>query len=411
MTKMLTVVVGAGGTGSYFIPNLLQRTNKNFIDNKIIVMDGDYLEERNLLRQGFFKGVVNNSKSEAMYKMHSRYYNGFFECQTTFLSFADEILNLVESQEMTFDTVLLVSCVDNNLARLRLLLAQQMLKQAYPTMHVLFADSGNEEWFGQTILLDMKSEDKPFIIFTKNEFELVTENILEHHDTIFAHISDWKNNLTRGDHEMSCDDVVESAPQNIATNMMASNVLLYTILNTLETGNVQNVYFDCKTNKTMLKSVSERSTLTQFLTELVEYLKEDSSSVLSERFIARNKESETLFVKQPIRISTGSQQQEQENIVDFDTLFNQVFFKEEQDLLNIGVSETKEQATDLSDELHLELFDEKDNVLSSEQSLDNLSLDFFNLDLDFDKSNNPEKGSNKGTEESLELEFLDLDFG
>lgn len=304
--KRLTIVIGAGGTGSYFIPNIVRQYNNAFIDNKIIVLDGDHLEERNLLRQGFFKNVIDFSKSEAMYKMHGKHTNTFIDCRTQFLNSADELLNIVAEQTIEFQEIVLVSCVDNNLARLRLLLGQQLIKEAYPDKRVLFADSGNEEWFGQTLLSFMDFNDKAFISFKNNEFTLIKENINENtFDTLFAHITDWKNHLTRGDHELSCDDVVESAPQNIATNMMASNVLLFSINKALNKQVISNVYFDCKMNLTKELEKSNREVLETFFEELVEYLlSPEVTTVLSDRFLSLNKDSEVLYTKKRLKINT-----------------------------------------------------------------------------------------------------------
>lgn len=304
--KRLTIVIGAGGTGSYFIPNIIRQYNNTFIDNKIIVLDGDHLEERNLLRQGFFKNVINFSKSEAMYKMHGKHTNTFIECRTQFLNSADELLNIVAEQSIDFQEIVLVSCVDNNMARLRLILGQQLIKEAYPNKRVLFADSGNEEWFGQTMISLLDIEDKPFISFKNNEFSFDEENLKEDSfDTMFAHITDWKNHLTRGDHELSCDDVVESAPQNIATNMMASNVLLFSINKALNKQVISNVYFDCKMNLTKELERSNKCALVTFFKELIEYINSpEVNSVLSERFLTKNKDSETIYIKKPLQINT-----------------------------------------------------------------------------------------------------------
>lgn len=320
--KRLTIIVGAGGTGSYFIPSILRQYDKNFLDNKVIVMDGDFLEEKNLLRQGFFKDVINYSKSEAMYKMHSPYFRGLLECRTQFLNFADDLTNIIHSEVMDYQEVVLVSCVDNNLARLRLFVGQQLIKNLYPEINVLFVDSGNEEWNGQSLVSYLGQDDKPLINFTKNALEIIPENInVEKVDSIFPRIADWQNHLTRGDHEMSCDDNVVSHPQNIATNMMASNTLLFTINNVFERNIVKNIRFDTVKNTTAVIERLEQSEIETFLEQLVEFLKsEEGQEVISPAFTNFNAESETIFVKEPVVLEVVKSQEPPLTVIPFNDI-------------------------------------------------------------------------------------------
>lgn len=392
--KRLTIIVGAGGTGSYFIPNIIRQYNRNFLDNKIIVLDGDFLEERNLLRQGFYKNVINYSKSEAIYKMHSRFTDTFIECKTQFLNYADDLITLIEEQNINFQEILLVSCVDNNLARLRLLLGQQLIKEVYPDKKVLFADSGNEEWFGQTILSYMDSDDLPFITFKNNEFKFIRENLnIEKVDTLFSHISDWKNHLTRGDHELSCDDVVESAPQNIATNMMASNVLLFSINKVFNKNTIKNVYFDCKMNLTKELNKSTKDELVLFFNELIEYLNsEDVSTVLSERFLNFNKNSESIYVKKPIKLETHKEFSK----VKFENLMKEFVSKDDSNVI-------KKEDIKLNKKPNIEENNEND-VSIEDNDTSNTSFD-LNIDGLFDKILNT---SNVETKKK-ENDFSELD--
>lgn len=301
----MTIIVGAGGTGSYLIPNILRQYDEDFINHKVVVLDGDYLEEKNLMRQGFFKDVIHNSKSEAMYKMHSPYFRGLLDFRTQFLNFSDELLNLIHNDVAEYDEVVLISCVDNNLARLRLFVGQQLIKNLYPEMRVLFVDSGNEEWFGQTLVNFLDVDDKPFLTFHQNMLTIQEDNInMDKIDSILPRMEDWRNQLTRGDHEMSCDDNVVSHPQNIATNMMASNLLLYTLNRALDSNVVESIRFDVIRNTTSLVAPISKEDFIVFLNELVEFLKtEEGLEVISPRFVNFNAESESIYVQETLNVN------------------------------------------------------------------------------------------------------------
>lgn len=391
--KRLTLVIGAGGTGSYFIPNLLRQLNTSFIDNKVIVLDGDYLEERNLLRQGFFKDVINNSKSEAMYKMHGRNFFGLFECKTQFLNYADDLLNIIADQEIDYNEILLVSCVDNNMARLRLVLGQQLIKNAYPDKRVIFADSGNEEWFGQTIISVLDFDDKPFLKFKNNKFKVVKSNVDNaKFDTLFGHISDWQTKLTKGDHEISCDIVAEASPQNIATNMMASNVLLFVINRFLNNEVIENIYFDCSQNITQKKNRSNNETLLEFLNSLVEYLNtEEITNVFSERFIEFNKNSKTIYVKPTIKINATTNLIESISFESMKFLLNRHNSTETTSLLDIdlesnetSVKNKPKQESEFDDLFNAPIGDsiaKKEKTAKKETK--KIDDSFFDFDIDF----------------------------
>lgn len=324
--KRLTIVLGAGGTGSYFIPNILEQYNKEFLEHKVIIWDGDILEKRNLLRQGFYPSTVDMFKSEGLFKMHSPYYNGLLEYKNSFLNASDELLTIVDEQEIDFEEILLVSCVDNHLARLRLFVGQQLLKETYPQKKIIFADSGNEEWFGQTIISVLDVEDSPVISFKQNDFKVNSDTISKGKvDTVFCYVDDWRNNLTKGDHEISCDLIVESSPQNIATNMMSASVLQFSINKASKQNIVENISFNCKKNLSQKLTRSTSEKVEVFLQELVEYLNsEEIKTIFSDRFIEFNKDSESIYIKQAFDLTKTGVVANPPEEIDFETMLSNI---------------------------------------------------------------------------------------
>ena len=70
------VVVGAGGTGGYFIPQLVRQRaiiNKNRqVKHTLTVYDKDDIEEKNLTRQNFIQADIGKNKAEVMASRYGR---------------------------------------------------------------------------------------------------------------------------------------------------------------------------------------------------------------------------------------------------------------------------------------------------------------------------------------------------
>lgn len=235
----VTLIVGAGGTGSYFIEDIVHYYNALKDRRHIIVVDGDVVEQKNLLRQGFLKMDLDKGKADTLVNRYKKIVREglTIESRNQFINTVDDVVHMVNGLDITRMTM--VSCVDNNMARLRMTLAQYALHDKLK-VKVEFVDSGNAEWHGQTITTVLEKNGETYLgglystAFTGGRVgvreyevrELDPKHIVA---SIFTTDRGWKDNLTKGDHEMSCDDVVESNPQNIGTNMMASKCLLMTL--------------------------------------------------------------------------------------------------------------------------------------------------------------------------------------
>lgn len=282
----LVIIVGAGGTGSYFIEDVVHYFNALKGKRHIVVVDGDVVEEKNLLRQGFLKKDLHKGKAESLVSRYRKIVREdiTIEAKNQFINSVEDVLEI--AMEDNYSEITLVSCVDNNMARLRLTFAMYALRDVCK-VEVRFVDSGNAEWHGQTITSVLAKTGETYLqglhkeIVNKGRKGAVgykvkgtdTKHILA---GIFTTNDDWKNNLTKGDHELSCDDVTESSPQNIGTNMMAAKCLLMT-MGMLErkefTGGEYN--FDASTNSLTRKyeGVQIEEGYTERLSELVDYVK------------------------------------------------------------------------------------------------------------------------------------------
>lgn len=312
LKKDLYIVVGAGGTGSYFIPNLLNYLNTLTSKNmkRVIIVDGDIVEEKNLLRQGFYTEELNLGKAEAITSRLSEYtfekveYNHL----NKFINSVNDLVEIAKDGETEnlntmYKEINVISCVDNNMARLRMTFGIFALRETFKATST-FIDSGNSEWNGQTLATVLQRSGKTYLdglfekaqaITVKNDLGMSVINtdtidlykdLLEYEMTnttekhiysgIFTQMNDWVNNLNKADFEQSCEDVVVSNPQNIGTNMMASNLLLLRLASIHRKEYVGGeLQFDASTNtfKSFNYENGSEEGYEERLKEMVEYIK------------------------------------------------------------------------------------------------------------------------------------------
>ena len=263
------IVVGLGGTGSYLLNNLVNYLCLfRKVNHEIILVDGDVLEKRNLLRQGFLGKDIGKNKAEALKERFEKivpdnlnisYYNNFIN------SIAD--LEKIAGNE---EDLVVISCVDNNMARFRLLLAQfKMFSDSKGKRRVIFIDAGNEEWHGQ-VLVNVLNKGKSVPVEYDNGNFIYTGKTKGHHIvTIFDDMDEWKNSLSRGEHEISCDVITEAAPQNIVTNMTSASGIVY-MLNKVFTKGYENTRYQFNVKTGVQEEMSIGSNFNR-LQDIVEY--------------------------------------------------------------------------------------------------------------------------------------------
>lgn len=266
------VLVGTGGTGSYLINLLVHYLNVKKEESKVILVDGDVLEKRNLLRQGFIQKDVGKNKAEVLLERFKRVANKnvTIECHGDFVRSIDDIVDLVGNEQ----EVTLISCVDNNMARLRMLLAQYKIffKE---NRNITFIDGGNAEWEGQTLVNKIEERDVEPIIFGD---EIRINESSEHVPNIIFE-EGWKDTLTVGDFEMSCDEIVESAPQNILANMTSAMGIMRRV------NDKKQVRYQFDTRRGLQEEFKASTTGSKVLKEIVEYANGEGKLNLIEGYL------------------------------------------------------------------------------------------------------------------------------
>lgn len=210
------VVIGCGGTGSYLIRDLARIigiTNKQFNrSDTILLIDGDVVENKNLARQNFVLNDVSKNKAQVL----AGRYSSAFGLQIGFIS---EYLRGNNLTCVTNDgcTLVYIGCVDNNKTR-------HLIHNLYrKTIHsnAIYIDSGNEEYAGQVVLSATSgyTTNGNNISLVPNPYNSNSPYIKDAVEMFTLEAND------RHPDELSCAEHSVSSPQNIATNIMAANVI------------------------------------------------------------------------------------------------------------------------------------------------------------------------------------------
>jgi PRTRC genetic system ThiF family protein len=225
-THINFVVVGAGGTGGYLIPSLARFCSLDKKSCTILVIDGDTVEERNIIRQNFIKPDIGRNKAEVMATRYSKAfgirmeYMPYFIGKSSSLSLEQVLLPRTSS---TYDNAkvvcVIIGCVDNNATRV--MIDQNVKAIGSDNYPLLYIDSGNEEYHGQVVLgasvgRHMESRPIEHIPYT---FSLPT--ICQRYPSIMEAKEQTK--------KVSCAERAIADPQTAQANMMAANIIMSVI--------------------------------------------------------------------------------------------------------------------------------------------------------------------------------------
>ena len=223
------VVLGCGGTGAFVVSHLARflsvwRPEGSSDYGRLVVpdlflIDGDEVEEKNLVRQHFIYQDVGKNKAEVLAERYSAAFG--IDINVVPKDIEDE-----ESLFKIFNTNgIIIGCVDNNATR-------QLIHNAYFSKNnvgesMFWIDSGNKETAGQVVcgyasssyyygsnrLNKIRVGDEK----TSGEFSLpcTTE--------IYPEFLDEGQGFNS---ELSCAERAESAPQNMMTNVTAATIAM-----------------------------------------------------------------------------------------------------------------------------------------------------------------------------------------
>ena len=233
--KFNIYVLGAGGTGTYFIKEFsryIASLKNPPVADRMFVMDGDTVEKKNLDRQAFLPEDVGFKKSSVIADVinHTLFEDGNMEWVSVPSYLTDlSQLSIIPTSTMEataewferrnhcLNIPFIFSCVDNHAARLLL-----------------------EEYFNSQvncILFDSANEfDNGECVFAAKMGGKVIAPVRSHY------FPDIKTGDLRPVTEMSCTELNTVAPQHIFTNMYAALQLLTQAAKLIEDGSFSGGY-------------------------------------------------------------------------------------------------------------------------------------------------------------------------
>ena len=143
------VVLGAGGTGGYVIPHLYRLGYASEHPTRILVCDGDVVEQKNLIRQNFVEQDIGRNKAQVLAERYAAAFGIECEYRPEFIETQEELYTLTEPDRVPYpmepQRVILLGCVDNNKSRQ---LCHRVFEQK---RNLIYIDAGNGEHTGQVV--------------------------------------------------------------------------------------------------------------------------------------------------------------------------------------------------------------------------------------------------------------------
>ena len=227
------VLVGTGGTGGYIVPQLYRLLYALDRPIRVILCDGDLVEEKNLGRQNFIEADLGKNKAMVL----AERYSNAFGIETSYIpqyvedeEMLEELLEPLQYPQNRYVTnqngeavrkviseiVILIGAVDNNRSRQVFHSVFQRAKE------LIYIDSGNSKASGQ-VICGVRRSGKTFY----QPVASLYPEVLEQTDKFPT--------------ELSCAEASISAPQTIAANLAAAPVVTIHIYNILAEGNNHSV--------------------------------------------------------------------------------------------------------------------------------------------------------------------------
>ena len=234
------ILIGAGGTGGYIIPHLYRIGFASGRSIRIIVCDGDIVEQKNLVRQNFIAQDIGENKAKILSERYSAAFGIETEYIPQFIETEDELLKLTQPDFIKryldiseTQKVILIGSVDNNKSRK---LCHEVFQKSKDLVYI---DSGNGESTGQVVCGVRQNGRMTY----KPACTLYPDMLL---------------NDDKFPSELSCADRNISAPQSITANLMAATAVVSFLYNLLIMGNLNTRYVTFSS-----KTISVRAEITK----------------------------------------------------------------------------------------------------------------------------------------------------
>lgn len=218
------IVLGAGGTGGYVIPHLYRLAFGRNGNVRIIICDGDVVEEKNLVRQNFVEQDIGHNKAKVLAERYSAAFGIECEYRPSFIETEQELLELTKPdfEKRPFEIpdtqrVILLGCVDNNKSRQ---LCHKVFKEH---SSLIYIDSGNDEFTGQVVCG-------------------VKQNGRTTYKPVCSLYPEMLKDEDKFPSELSCAERAVSAPQSVTANLFASMAMVAFLYDLLICGELKIRY-------------------------------------------------------------------------------------------------------------------------------------------------------------------------
>jgi len=219
------IMLGAGGTGGHIAPHLYRLLYTLARPVKVIIADGDIVEQKNLVRQNFISADLGRNKAQVLAERYAQAFGMEAQYIPDFIEDEDRLIKLTKPDLYSQGRLsILIGAVDNNKSRR---LCHQVFTKAD---NLIYIDSGNGEYTGQ-VVCGIRRNDRTYY---KPVGEAYPDVLLDT-DTFHS--------------ELSCAQAAVSAPQSIAANIMAAAAVVSYLYNILVLGSIEtrSVTFSTKT--------------------------------------------------------------------------------------------------------------------------------------------------------------------
>ena len=228
------VILGAGGTGGYVIPHLYRIAYASGRKCRIVIVDGDVVEKKNLIRQNFSMQDIGENKAAVMAERYSSVFGIETEYIPQYIEDMSDLYELLEFDRNRYSkekmpVSILIGAVDNNRSR-------AMCNDLFRLLDdIIYIDAGNGEFSGQ-VVCGVKSNGKVI----RKPVASIYPDILEETDKFPS--------------ELSCAERSISAPQSVAANIFASTAIVAMLYYLLIKGNLETERITFSAKKLFMKS-------------------------------------------------------------------------------------------------------------------------------------------------------------
>lgn len=232
-TPVKIIVLGAGGTGGYVIPHLYRIAHATGRRIRVIVCDGDVVEQKNLIRQNFVYQDIGKNKAQVLAERYSAAFGITCEYIPGFIESENELLELTKPKYWTntgCEQVILIGCVDNNKSR-------RMCDSVFKKRHELvYIDSGNGERTGQ-VVCGIRRNNKTLC----KPVGSLYPDVLRDNDKFPS--------------ELSCAERAVSSPQSVTANITAATAVVSFLYDIIVCGRLYTRYVTFSSEQISMRAV------------------------------------------------------------------------------------------------------------------------------------------------------------